>query len=51
MFICERKFYARTYARKNHATLEINSNLLDILYQKEVRRALHADREIQQFSS
>ena len=50
MFICERKFYARTYTRKNHATLEINPNLLDILYQKEVLRPLYADREIQQFS-
>ena len=27
MFICERKFHARTYTRKNHATLEINPNL------------------------
>ena len=51
MFICERKFYARTYASKNYATLEINPNLLEILYQKEVLRPLYADREIQQFSS
>ena len=51
MFICERKFYALTYARKNYATLEINPNLLEILYQKEVLRPLYADREIQQFSS
>ena len=51
MFICEGKFDARTYARKNYATLEINPNLLEILYQKEVLRPLYADREIQQFSS
>ena len=35
MFICEGKFDARTYARENYATLEINPNLLDILYQKK----------------
>ena len=51
MFICERNFYTRTYLRKNYATLEINPNLLEILYQKEVLRPLYADREIQQFSS
>ena len=51
MFICERKFYARTYASKNYATLEINPNLLEILYQKEVLKPLYADREIEQFSS
>ena len=51
MFICESKFYARTYASKNYATLEINPNLLEILYQKEVLKPLYADREIEQFSS
>ena len=50
MFICERKFYARTYTRKNHATLEINPNLLDIFYQKKLLRPLCADREIPKFS-
>ena len=35
MFICEGKFDARIYARENYATLEINPNLLDILYQKK----------------
>ena len=50
MFICEGKFDARTYARENYATLEINPNLLDILYQKKVLRPLCADREIPKFS-
>ena len=50
MFICEGKFDARTYARENYATLEINPNLLDILYQKKVLRPLCANREIQKFS-
>ena len=50
MFICEGKFDARTYARKNYATLEINPNLLDIFYQKKLLRPLCADREIPKFS-
>ena len=29
-FICERKFYSRTYARKNYATLEINPNAFEV---------------------
>ena len=40
MFTCERKFYARTYARKNYATLEINPNLLEILYKKKTRTVI-----------
>ena len=50
MFICEGKFDARTYARKNYTTLEINPNLLDIFYQKKLLRPLCADREIPKFS-
>ena len=40
VFICERKFYARTYARKNYATLQINHNLLEILYHKKKTRTV-----------